>query len=260
MFSNTNGRHSLHLVRWAALSIGTMLVLAWTIGFFRHVSESTSTPAHAAMLPKLPKATAKPKPLTSATSAPAQASTMALPAGPVTLPGQPAPAGLMAGHAQIALASAPTSLAPWTALGAAVVSAPTASFETVAPRALAVVAPSAGLIRFRWRGWFDAPVAGNYTLASSISGGQVDKLALRIDGVASPVLTSVRSCGMWDECPQSPTTAAGSVALAEGWHQVEASVTTFAGAQEADVTLYERAPGASTPEVLVPSWPKAGAP
>lgn len=257
MFGPTNGRHSMHLVRWAALSIGTMLALSYAVGFFRHAT-SSATPAPERVA-ALPKATATTKPTQAGTPAPAPASTMALPAGPITLPGQPAPAGLQTGHAQITLASAPTPQAPWTTLGAAVVASPTASFQTVAPPALSAVAPSAGLVRLHWRGWIDAPTAGTYTIAARIDGGQVDSLALRFDGVASPVLTVQRSCGLWGECPTAPTTGAGSVALAAGWHEIEASVTTYAGAK-ADVTLYSRAPGASTPEVLVPSWPKAGAP
>ena len=248
MSGNTNGRHSLHLVKWAALSVGTMIVLSYLVGFVHH---HPSQPTHAAMLTK-PAATAKP--MAAAPALPARASTMALPAGPIKLPAQPAPAGLARGHAQIAMASAPAPLAPWTALGAAIVAAPTASFETVAPRALAAVAPSAGMMRLRWRGWFDAPAAGGYTLAARIDGGPVSSLALRVDGVAAPVLSMQRDCGLWGQCPPAPTTGAGSIALAAGWHEIEAAVTTYTGSKAA-VTLYMRAPAASTPQVLVPSWP-----
>ena len=102
--------------------------------------------------------------------------------------------------------------------------------------------------------------AGTYTLAASINGGGVGNLALRVDGVASPVLSMRRSCGLWGDCPTTPTTGAGSVALAQGWHQIEATIKVDAGSR-ADVTLYMRAPGADAPVVLVPSWPigKAGA-
>ena len=254
MSGNTNGRHSLHLVKWAALSVGTMIVLSYLVGFVHH---HPSQPTHAAMLTK-PAATAKP-----GAPAPAPASTMALPAGPITLPAQPAPAGLARGRAKIEMASAPAPLAPWTALGAAIVAAPTASFETVAPRALAAVAPSAGMMRLRWRGWFDAPAAGGYTLAARVDGGPVSSLALRVDGVAAPVLSMQRDCGLWGQCPPAPTTGAGSIALAAGWHEIQATLTTYVGSK-ADVTFYMRAPGAAAPVVLVPSWPAgqatAGAP
>jgi hypothetical protein len=252
MFSNTNGRHSLHLVRYAAITIFVMLGLSWIVGFFQHHTPTTaSTPT--------PHAT----PATPAPSgaAPAHASTMAVPSGPVTLPAQPVPPGLIPGHAQIALASAPDQQAPWTSLGAAVVIAPTASLTTSAPRALSPVAPSTGIVRFRWRGWIDAPAAGTYTLAVSISGGVVGALDLRIDGIASPVLSMRRLCGLWGNCPTTPTTGAGSVALAAGWHEVVVTIKTDAGSKS-DITLYMRAPGAGSPVVLVPSWPtgKGGAP
>ena len=186
---------------------------------------------------------------------------MAVPAGPITLPPQPAPAGLIPGYAQIALASAPSQQAPWTDLGAAVVTAPTASLVTVAPRALAAIAPSSGIVRYRWRGWIDAPVAGNYTLAASISGGVVGALTLRVDGIASPVLSMGRLCDLMGVCPTTATTGAGSVVLSAGWHEVEATIKTDAGSK-ADITLYERAPGSGTPVVLMPSWPtgQGGAP
>lgn len=255
MSGNTNGRHSMHLVRWAAISIGTMLVLSYLVGFVHH---HATRPAPAPALATLPKATAKA--VATAPAAPAPASTMALPAGPIELPGQPAPAGLARGHAQIAMASAPAPMAPWTRLGAAIVAAPTASFETVAPRSLAAVAPSSGMVRLRWRGWIDAQTAGGYTLAARIDGGPVSSLALRVDGVAAPVLSMQRDCGLWGQCPPAPTTGAGSIALAAGWHKVQATITTDVGSK-ADLTLYMRAPGSPVPVVLVPSWPmgKAGA-
>ena len=245
MFNRTNGRHSLHLVRYAAITIFIMLGLSWVIGFFQHHAPTTpATPAHTAPAP-------------AGAPAPAHASTMTVPSGPITLPAQPAPAGLIPGHAQIALASAPDQQAPWTDLGAATVTAPTASLTTTAPRALAAIAPSSGIVRFRWRGWFNAPVAGTYTMAASISGGGVGDLALRVDGIASPVLSMRRNCGLWGDCPATPTTGAGSVALAAGWHEVEATIKTDAGSK-ADITIYMRAPDAASPVVLVPSWP-AGA-
>ena len=245
MFNHTNGRHSLHIVRYAAITIAIALGLSYVVGFFQHHAPTVSTPA--------PVQHATPAP---AGAAPAHASTMTLPAGPITLPPQPAPAGLMPGHAQIALASAPSQQAPWTDLGAAVVSAPTASLVTTAPRALAAVAPSSGIVRYRWRGWIQAPVAGSYTLAARIDGGGVGNLALRMDGVASPVLSMSRNCGLWGDCPATATTGAGSVALAQGWHQIEATIKVDAGSR-ADVTLYMRAPGSDAPVVLVPSWPAA---
>ena len=244
MFNNTNGRHSLHLVRYAAITIAVMLGLSWVVGFFQHHSAPTTptpTPAHVAPAP-------------AGAPAPAHASTMTLPAGPITLPPQPMPPGLIPGHAQISLASAPSQQAPWTALGAATVAAPTASLVTTAPRALAAVAPSAGIVRFRWRGWIDAPTAGTYTLAARIDGGGVGNLALRVDGVASPILSMSRNCGLWGDCPSTPTTGAGSVALAAGWHQIAVTVKTDAGSK-ADITLYMRAPNVSAPTVLMPSWP-----
>ena len=249
MFKNTNGRHSLHIVRYAAITIFAMLGISWIVGFFQHHTPTSTTPA--------PAHHAVPAP---AGAAPAHASTMTLPAGPITLPPQPAPVGLMPGHAEIALASAPSQQAPWTDLGAAVVSAPTASLVTTAPHALAAIAPSSGIVRFRWRGWIQAPTAGTYTLAARIDGGGVGALDLRVDGVASPVLSMRRLCGLWGDCPATATTGAGSVALAQGWHQIEATIKVDAGSR-ADVTLYMRAPGSDAPVVLVPSWPgKAGAP
>ncbi len=251
MFSKTNGRHSLHIFRYAVATIAVMLVISWIVGFFEHhaAPAPASAPAHHAT------------PAPAGAPAPAHASTMAVPAGPVTLPPQPAPAGLMPGHAQISLASAPSQQAPWTALGTATVAAPTASLVTVAPRALAAIAPSSGIVRFRWRGWIDATAAGTYTLAARISGGGVGALDLRVDGVTDPVLDMRRSCGLWGDCPATPTTGAGSVALAAGWHEIVATIKTDAGSKS-DITLYMRAPGADAPVVLVPSWPigKAGAP
>ena len=246
MFGNTQGRHSLHIVRWAAITIAVMLGLSWVVGFFQHhAPTSTPAPAHHAV------------PAPAGAASPARASTMALPSGPITLPPQPAPPGLIPGHAQISLASAPSQQSPWTDLGAATVTAPTASLTTVAPRALAAVAPSSGIMRLRWRGWIDAPTAGTYTLAARIDGGGVGNLALRVDGVASPVLSMRRSCGLWGDCPATPTTGAGSVALAAGWHQIVATIKTDAGSR-ANVTIYMRAPGSDAPTVLMPSWP-AGA-
>ena len=250
MFSKTNGRHSLHLVRYAAITIAVALGLSWVVGFFQHhTPASTPTPVHHAV------------PAPAGAASPARASTMALPAGPITLPPQPAPPGLVQGHAQIALASAPSQQSPWTDLGAATVTAPTASLVTVAPRVLAAVAPSSGIVRFRWRGWIDATASGTYTLAARIDGGGVGALDLRVDGVTDPVLSMRRSCGLWGDCPSTPTTGAGSVALAQGWHEIAATIKTDAGSKS-DITIYMRAPNASAPVVLVPSWPaaKAGAP
>ena len=126
MFKNTNGRHSLHLVRYALITIAVMLGISWIVGLFEH------HPARPAPAPVQHVA-----PAPAGAPAPARASTMTVPSGPITLPPQPAPAGLMPGHAQIAMASAPNQQSPWTDLGAAVVASPTASLTTVAPRALA---------------------------------------------------------------------------------------------------------------------------
>ena len=249
MFSKTNGRHSLHIFRYAVATIAVMLVISWIVGFFEHHAAPAqpapaSTPAHHAT----------PAP---AGVAPAHASTMTVPSGPVTLPAQPAPVGLMPGHAQIAMASAPNQQSPWTDLGAAMVASPTASFATVAPRALSAIAPSSGIVRFRWRGWIDAPAAGAYTLAARIDNGAVGALTLRVDGIASPVLSMRRSCGLWGVCPTTPTTSAGSIALSAGWHEIETTIKTDVGSK-ADVTLYMRAPNEAAPTVLMPSWPTAG--
>ena len=249
MFNHTNGRHSLHIVRYAAITIFIMLGLSWIVGFFQHHATPTTpaTPAHAT-------------PAHAGAASPARASTMTVPSGPITLPPQPMPPGLIPGHAQISLASAPNQQSPWTSLGAAVVTAPTASLTTTAPRALSAVAPTSGIMRLRWRGWIQAPTAGTYTLAARIDGGGVGNLALRVDGVASPILSMSRNCGLWGDCPSTPTTGAGSVALAAGWHQIEATIKVDAGSKS-DITLYMRAPNADAPVVLVPSWPigKAGA-
>ena len=249
MFNHTNGRHSLHIVRYAAITIAIALGLSYVVGFFQHHVPTVSTPA--------PVQHATPAP---AGAAPAHASTMTVPSGPITLPPQPMPPGLVQGHAQIAIASAPSQQSPWTSLGAAVVTAPTASLVTTAPKALSAVAPSSGIMRLRWRGWIDAPTAGTYTLAARIDGGGVGALDLRVDGVTSPVLSMRRLCGLWGDCPATPTTGAGSVALAAGWHEVVTTIKTDAGSK-ADITIYMRAPNEAAPTVLMPSWPgKAGAP
>lgn len=255
MFSKTNGRHSLHIVRYAAIGIAVMLGLSWIVGFFQHHSPTSPKPT------PTPTPHATPATPSPAGASPAHASSMVLPAGPITLPAQPEPPGLIPGHAQIALASAPDQQAPWVDLGAAVVTAPTASFTTKAPRALVAVAPSSGIMRLRWRGWIQAPTAGSYTLAASISSGAVGALDLRVDGIASPILSMSRNCGLWGDCPSTPTTGAGSVALAAGWHQIAVTIKTDAGSK-ADITIYMRSPGSDAPVVLVPSWPagKAGAP
>lgn len=247
MFNSTNGNYSLHLVRWAALSIGVMIVLSYLVGLaHKHAPTPAPTVVRAATL-------AKP-------GVPAGAATLALPAGPILLPAQQVPAGLESSRAQVSLASSPSAQAPWTRLGLAVIASPTASFQTVTPAALSAVAPSSGLMRLRWRGWIEAKRAGTYVLAARIDGGPADALTLHIDGIASPVLQMHRSCGLWGQCPPAPTTGAGSVALAAGWHEVEATATADVGSK-ADVTLYVRGPGSATPRVLVPSWPpgKGGA-
>ncbi len=245
---NSNGNHSMHLVKWAALSIGVMIVLSYAVGFMKNHAPAAVQPV---------SALAQSHAAAPAAPAPAPSSTLALPAGPITLPAQPAPAGLARGHAQLALASSPGPQSPWTSLGTALVAAQTASFETVVPHALAAVAPSAGLMRLRWHAWIHAKISGTYVLAARIDGGPVQALALRLDGVASPVLTMQRSCGLFGQCPSSATTAAGSVNLAAGWHAIQATVTSYVGSK-ADVTLYMRAPKAATPAVLVPAWPAAG--
>jgi len=245
-----NGHHSKYLVRYALGAIAAMLAISWIVGLFDHATQ------HAPPPPARTATAAPAKPATAAHQAPA--ASIALPAGPIALQAQPMPAGLAQGHAEIALASATQQGAPWVDLGAAVVDSPTASYATVAPQALSAVAPSGGLVRLRWRGWIQAPTAGTYTLAASVSGGGMDSLALNVDGVADPVLSVQRNCGLWDNCPSTPTTGAGSVALAAGWHVVEVTAITDAG-EHADVTIYGREPGASAPIVLAPSWPtKAG--
>ncbi|EQD32239.1 hypothetical protein B1B_17768, partial [mine drainage metagenome] len=166
-------------------------------------------------------------------------------------------------HAQIALASAGAAAGPWIDLGDAVIHAPTASFSTLAPRALRAVAPSSGYVRVRWSGWIDAPAPGTYTLALSVSGGPTQSALLTVDGMAQPIASAQRACGWMGMCSLPTSTAAGVVALAQGWHivQVEivAPVPAGAGEQAADVTIYARAPNSDTPAVLVPSWPTRGA-
>ncbi len=246
----TNGRHSLHLVRYAAISIAVLLAFSWIVGFFQHATTPAPAPAPA-HAPASAPAQAQPQ------AGPARAATMALPAGPVILPAQPAPAGLLPRHAEIALATAVNQTGPWTDLGSAIARAPTASLSTVAPAALAAVAPSSGAVRYTYRAWINAPQPGTYTVAASISGAAAN-VSLRVDGLADPVLHAARDCGLWGECPTTATTGAGSVALAAGWHEIDATVSTYAGAT-ADVTLYMRAPGSSAPAVLVPAWPSASA-
>ncbi|MCK9367401.1 MAG: hypothetical protein M0P72_09685 [Metallibacterium scheffleri] len=247
---NTNGHHSMHLFRWVAV----VAVVIGGIALLNSIVQPTAQPA------------AQPAPAHPA-SAPAPAAkpatSTAQPAGPILLPAQ-APGGAMRGaHAQIALASAQAAAGPWIDLGDAVISAPTSSFSTIAPSALRAVAPSSGYVRMRWSGWIEAATGGTYTLALSVSGGPTQSASLTVDGMAQPIASAQRACGWMGMCSLPTSTAAGVVALAQGWHivqvQIIAPVAAGAGEQAAYITIYARAPGSGTPAVLVPGWPTRGA-
>lgn len=248
----TNGHHSTHLFRWLVIGGGMILALAVATTV---VQDLTPAPAPAPRVVPHPAAAA-------GTPHPAvQPAAPVVPTGPILLPGQ-APGGHMQdAHAQVAIASAAGSAGPWTDLGDVVVSALTSSFSTRAPHALAAVAPSSGWIRVRWSGWMQAPAAGKYTVAMSVSGGPTQSAEIRIDGVAQPIANAVRACGWMGMCALPTSTAAGSVALASGWHLVQveviAPVAPATGEQPAGVTVYARAPDSGTPAVIVPSWPAA---
>ena len=84
---------------------------------------------------------------------------------------------------------------------------------------------------------------------------------MTVDGIAQPIASAVRACGWMGMCALPTSTAAGSVALAAGWHLVQVEViapaAAGAGSQPADVTVYARAPDSGTPAVIVPAWPAA---
>jgi len=260
---NTGGRHSLHLVRWAGVVVAFAMALSVITGLF------TSHPAHQATPAPAPAPRIAPAPASRPAVAPGTphvaaepATAPAQPAGPILLPAQQPGGTMRVAHAQIALASG-AAAGPWIDLGDAIVHAPTSSFSTVAPAALRAVAPTTGYARVRWSGWIQAPVAGAYTLAMSVSGGPTQSAAMRVDGVAQPIASATRACGWMGMCSLPTSTAAGSVALAPGWHIVQVTViapaSAGAGSQPADVTVYARAPDSGTPAVLVPSWPAAKA-
>ena len=250
----TNGHHSMHLFRWLMIGGGLILALALATTV---VSDLTPAPAPAPVVVPHPAATGTPHPV-------ARPAAPVVPTGPILLPGQQ-PGGVMRGaHAQVAIASAQVAAGPWTDLGDVVIHAPTASFSTVAPTALRAVAPSSGWVRVRWSGWMKAQAGGVYTLAMSVSGGPTQSVVMTVDGIAQPVASAVRNCGWMGMCQLPTSTAAGSVALAAGWHLVQVTViapaAAGAGSQPADVTIYARAPDSGTPAVIVPRWPAGAAP
>lgn len=252
---------SHHLLKYAALILAIVLILAWLLGLAHHHTRTAPVQPHpvaAAPVPH-PAALAAAHPASAKTAAAAAA----LPVGPITLPAQPAPANLAARHAQIGIASVPSDGGQWVTVGAVAVSAPTASFTTKAPAALSAVAPSDGDEGITWRGWFQAPRAGTYTIAAQVAGAQMEPLTVTVDGIAPPIIKMQRTCGLFGTCPAAPTTAAGVVALAKGWHEITAR-GTVAAAAPCSVTLYMRAPGSDAPTAIVPAWPlsngKAGGP
>ena len=245
--------HSTHLFRWLVIGGGLILALAVATTVVQDLTPAPAPAPAPRVVPHPAAAAGTPHPAAQPASAPA------LPSGPILLPGQ-APGGVMRGaHAQVAIASAQVAAGPWVPLGDVVVTAPTSSFSTLAPHALAAVAPSAGWIRVRWSGWMQAPAAGTYTVAMSVSGGPAERVQVRVDGIAEPIASAQRSCGWMGMCQLPTSTAAGSVALAAGWHEVQVEViapaAAGAGSQPADVTVYARAPDSGTPAVIVPSWP-----
>lgn len=251
----TNGQHSTHLVRWAMLGGGLFIAIALATTIIQDITPAPHpAPAPAPVVVPHPAAAGTP----GKAIKPAAPAVPAVPAGPILLPGQQ-PGGVMqTAHARLAIASAQVSVGPWTDLGDVEIHAPTASFSTTAPHALVAVAPSSGWIRIRWSGWMQAQAPGTYTVAMSVSGGPAEHAEITVDGIAEPIASAGRVCGWMGQCPVSASTAAGAVALAQGWHLVQVTVIApAAGSQPAAITVYARAPNSGMPAVIVPSWPAA---
>jgi len=248
---NTNGHHSLHLVRWTAIVVAVWVALSLITGLFNR--ETSHAARQAAPAPRI-AAVATPAPASTASPSPARGATTTvapIALGPALVPPQAPPAHLLPGRARVALASAQHQAGPWVALGAVNVRAPTAVITTRTPKALAAVAPSSGLIRLRWSGWIDATAVGSYTLAVQVAGGPAT-VTVTVDGVQA--VRVARSCGWMGVCPSSPTSGAGSIGLAAGWHEITATAIAPAG-QVATATLYEIAPGGAAPTVITTSAP-----
>lgn len=245
----TQGHHSTHIWRFVGIVLAVVVGFAVLMDVIDTVMPSPTptapAPVHVVVAPGTPSRPAQP-----ASTAPA------LPAGPILLPAQVPGGAMQTAHAQIAIASGMHVDGPWVDLGDAVIHAPTASFSTVPPHALQAVAPSSGGIRVRWSGWMQAPIGGVYMLAMRVSGGPTQSVAMTVDGIAQPIASAKRACGWMGSCDLPPSTAAGAVALAQGWHEVQVEVITQAvGEQAVSVTIYARAPDSGTPAVLMPSWP-----
>ncbi len=206
-------------------------------------------------------------------------------AGSSPLPAQTPPPGLQAGQAQVKVAEfAPDAPRPaW--LGLATVADPAASIPVAVPRALSGEAPSSGIGRVEviWRAWCYAPATGAYTVVIKIAGTHVAVARVHVDGQARNVAEAFR--GFRGEGDAPTTTAAGSVRLAAGWHEItiysggklphdSATVAlsrapgtpgdvrreievdrTATAAPHTTVTLAIRAPGTSAAVPLVPYWP-----
>lgn len=197
-------------------------------------------------------APAHPATIAPATSAPAP--TVAL--GPVMLPAQPAPAGVARGYAQRAIASSPAPAVygdrpQWTPLATAAEPAPTGSWSTAVPAALRAIGPSTGLVQTQITAYIRVQQAGAHTLVLSANSGPV-RASLTIDGQAQPLAIIARTCSAFTGCPATPTTSAGSVALAAGLHQILVTAQTAVGDAPAVLDVYARGPGASMPVAITP--------
>lgn len=285
MPNNNRSNHSiLHtiasmpgLYKWLGVAAVAVILAAWFSGgssphaHAPHTANPSSNPPPSMLSGLTARAGVSrtlgwfpPLPSTARGSAPAPVTSttpvQAVQAGPLTLPAQTPVGTPIAGHARIAVASAskpPYGSAPvFQSLGHAEVTEKIASFAVMAPKPLAAVAPSAGLLRLRWSSWYQAPVQGSYTLVATIAGGNLRGIELQVDGQQSAVLSGQRSACGWNGCATAATTVAGAVMLAPDWHEVVVSATSDAGEHpRAEVTVYVRAPHAATPAALVPSWP-----
>lgn len=275
--SNHNFLHTIAaapaLYKWAGAALMVVLVAGWLSS---GSGGGAPRPQTEPMMPSLLSGLANSFPTGSLTAFPplpkgrvTDTASVAQPpvqAGPLMLPAQTPPNPPVAGCAEITMAGAalpPYGVRPaFQALGRARVSERVASFAVDAPKPLAAVAPSAGLIRLRWRSWYRAPTAGSYTLVASIAGGDLRDVAASVDGQQAPALEGQREeCSAFTGCPPTATTVAGAAMLAPGWHEIEVeAVADATGTPRPSVTLYVRAPEADSPAALVPSWPTTARP
>lgn len=162
------------------------------------------------------------------------------------LPARTPPSGLARGYALVAVAAfAPDAIRPaWRDL--ATVAEPAARLAVAVPQAHA---GGLGRIAMRWRCWYPAPATGPYTVLVSITGTQVAVAGVRVDGQRRAA-EAFHSGG----ADAGTTTAAGTIQLAAGWHQITVAAGGKPAAQSDAVSLSIRAPGAVSAVPLVPYW------